>query len=141
MDYQKQGKNFLNKHGIKFSAKFEGDKCPLWCEDGKHIHGKRHLITFKRQALETAPGKISGFSLSFWNSYNDAATGKLPTPYDVLSVIEKHEVGTFEDWASELGYDTDSRKAYTTYKAVYAQWLKVEKFFTPEELEELQEIN
>ncbi len=132
MDYQKQGEDFLNKHGIKFSAKFKGDKCPLWC-DGKHRHGERHLITFTR------PGKR--FPLSFWNSYNDAATGKLPTPYDVLSVIEKYEVGTFEDWASELGYDTDSRKAEKTYKAVYAQWLKIEKFFTPEELEELQEIN
>ena len=131
-NYQKQGTDFLNKHSIKFSATFNGDKCPLWC-DGKHIHGKCHLITFTR------PG--GQFSLSFWNSYNDAATGKLPTPYDVLSVIEKHEVGTFEDWANELGYDTDSRKAEKTYKAVYAQWLKVEKFFTPEELEELQEIN
>lgn len=41
-----------------------------------------------------------------------------PTEYDVLACLTKNEVGTFENFCSEFGYDTDSRTAKKTYKAV-----------------------
>lgn len=130
--YQKQASDFLTNHGITFKAKFMGDKCPIWC-DGKHIHGDRYLVTFRR-------GKQS-LTLSFWNSLHDQENGKAPTSYDVLAAIEKYEVGTYEDFCSNYGYDTDSRKAYTTYKLVLKEYTKVSGFFTESELTELQEIN
>lgn len=64
-----------------------------------------------------------------------------PSAYDVLSCLQKYEVGTFDNFCSEFGYDTDSRTAYKTYKAVMKEWKNVELLFTPEQLELLQEIS
>jgi hypothetical protein len=64
-----------------------------------------------------------------------------PTAYDVLASITKYDVGTFDNFCSEFGYDADSRKAYKTYKAVMEEWKNIELLFTPDQLEQLQEIN
>lgn len=65
---------------------------------------------------------------------------KVPTAYDVLACVEKNEVGTFEDFCGNFGYDTDSRKAETVYRAVCEEYRKVQNFFTAEELDKLNEI-
>ena len=127
-----------------------------------HIHGKHYRCTIS--------GKDRGhLTIDFWNSYADEAfnaekkayttsvsrftvrgkpsekyfTDKPRTPdaYSLFACIEKYEPGTFEDFCSNFGYDFDSRRAETVYHAVVKDWRKVAKFFTPEELEELQEIN
>jgi len=49
-------------------------------------------------------------------------------------------VYSFKDFCGEFGYDTDSRKAFTTYKAVKREWENVSKLFTEDEIELLQEI-
>ena len=46
-----------------------------------------------------------------------------PTASDVLSSLIMDAVGfanarNFEDWASEYGYDTDSRKAFATFELI-----------------------
>jgi hypothetical protein len=64
-----------------------------------------------------------------------------PTPYDVLACITKSEPGSFEEFCGEFGYDTDSRKAEQVYFAVQAEWSKVRRFFTAEEIAEIQEIS
>lgn len=66
---------------------------------------------------------------------------KVPTAYDLLACIENNDPGTFEDFCSNFGYDTDSRRAEAAYKAVQQQWRDVERFFTAEELAEAQEIS
>lgn len=70
-----------------------------------------------------------------------AVKRKAPTAYDLLASITKYDPDTFENFCSEFGYDTDSRKAEKTYFAVQEEWNKVRKFFTTEELEKLREIN
>jgi hypothetical protein len=67
--------------------------------------------------------------------------GKQPTPYDVLACLTKYDPGTFEDFCGEFGYDTDSRKAYKTYKAVKREWENVAILFNDEQLDMLREIN
>lgn len=47
------------------------------------------------------------------------------------------ESDDFEDWCSELGYDTDSRKAERTYKACKAEAVKLEKFLGREAFQTL----
>ena len=42
---------------------------------------------------------------------------------------------------NEYGYNTDSRQAFKTYKAVVREWKNIKKLFTPEQIEVLQEIN
>lgn len=66
---------------------------------------------------------------------------KNPTAYDVLVCLTKSEPGTFEDFCSEFGYDTDSKKAEKIYNAVSNEWLNISKLFTDSEIEQLQEIN
>lgn len=64
-----------------------------------------------------------------------------PTAYDMLDCITRYEPGTFEDFCSDYGYDSDSRRAETVYQAVVKEWRMVSRFFTAEELAEIQEIN
>lgn len=64
-----------------------------------------------------------------------------PTAYDVLACLTKYDPNTFEDFCSEFGYDTDSKKAEKTYNAVVKEWQMVCALFTDAEIEQLQEIN
>ena len=132
-----QANNFLRKHGIKFSAKpTDSGNCPQWRENCDHIHGDEHRARFSRE------GK--SFSVLFWNSYEDARRGHQVEAYDVLSCLQKYDPGDFSEFCSEFcseyGYDEDSRRDEKTWRAVVREWRKVEKFFNPEELTELQEI-
>lgn len=63
-----------------------------------------------------------------------------PTPYDVLACLTKSEPGSFGDFCSEYGYDNDSRRAEKIYFAVQDEWSKIRKFFTEEQITEMQEI-
>lgn len=65
---------------------------------------------------------------------------KVPTAYDVLASLTNNDPGTFEDFCSNYGYDTDSRKAEKTYKAVLDEWKNVQALFNDEEIEQLQEM-
>lgn len=67
--------------------------------------------------------------------------GKIPTAYDVLTCIEKYPVYDFNDFCSNYGYDTDSRKAYKIYKAVKKESENIHILFNDHELELLREIN
>ena len=63
-----------------------------------------------------------------------------PTAYDVLACLQKYDVGTFENFCSEFGYDEDSRTAEKIYKAVCKEYLNVCKLWSDSEIEELAEI-
>ena len=64
-----------------------------------------------------------------------------PSTYDVLSCLQKHDVGTFEDFCSEFGYSNDSISALKTYNACLKEFNSLQALFTDSELELLQEIN
>ena len=64
-----------------------------------------------------------------------------PTAYDVLACLQKYDIGTFEDFCSEFGYDTDSRSALKTYEACKEEFTNLQTLFTDSEIELLQEIN
>lgn len=127
-DYNKRAIDFLNATSTSFDVAFkkhdfyfDGDK------DTRDIY----RITLKN--------KLHTYRFNFGQSI--ANTGICPNPYDVLSCLQKYEVGTFENFCNDFGYDTDSRAAYKTYKAVMKEWKNVELLFTPEQIELLQEIN
>ena len=79
--------------------------------------------------------------LKNYQSYIELVQGEAPTLYDILSCLQKYEVGTFEDFCGDFGYDQDSRTALKTYKAVVKEYDKVCSLFSNEELEVLQMIN
>ena len=63
-----------------------------------------------------------------------------PTLYDVITCLQKYDVGTFEDFCSEYGY-TNERQHGKIYDAVVKEYDKMCSLFTDEELEVLQMIN
>lgn len=76
----------------------------------------------------------------YLNDFCDVIPGEEPTAYDILACIQKYDVGTFKDFCGEFGYDEDSRKAEKIYKAVLQEFNNVQKIWSDEEIEELQEI-
>jgi len=138
-DYEIQARDFLKKWGIKFSVrKTNSGKCPLFCDDSKHIHGDEHRIKLVRHLT----GKRLEFP--FWNSLNDSQKGKEPTCYDVLACISSdlHCPETFEEFCSEYGDNTDSRKALALFRRCDSFGRKLRAFFDNEEMQaDLQNIN
>ena len=63
-----------------------------------------------------------------------------PNAYSVLACLQKYDVGTFEDFCSEFGYDEDSRTAERVYIAVIKEYKDLTRIFTEEQMEELCEI-
>jgi len=64
----------------------------------------------------------------------------VPNAYDVLACLEKYDVGTFEEFCAEFGYDDDSRTAERIYLAVIKEYKELTRIFTEEQMEELREI-
>lgn len=130
-DYQQQATDFLNATSTAFTATFKDSLHPEW--DKQYLHDA-FTCTLKN--------KLHRYRFTFYQSRNESTgTGtNPPTAYDVLAGMTKYEVGSFEDFCSEFGYDNDSRAAYKTYKAVLKEWKNVERLFTSEQIELLQEI-
>lgn len=127
-DYNKQAIDFLNATSTSFDVAFK--KHDFYFPDDKE---QRDIFRI------TLKNKLHTYRFNFGQSVANA--GITPKPYDVLSCLTKYEVGTFENFCSDYGYDIDSRKAYKTYKAVMKEWKNIELLFTPEQIELLQEIN
>lgn len=64
-----------------------------------------------------------------------------PTLYGVLCCLQKYEVGTFEEFCEDYGYNEDSRKAEKIYKAVVKEYKAMQRLFNDDELEILRLIN
>lgn len=63
-----------------------------------------------------------------------------PTPYDILAGLTKYNPGTFENFCSEFGYDTDSKTAEKTYNAVVNEYTNLCTLFSDAEMEKMEEI-
>lgn len=64
-----------------------------------------------------------------------------PSAYDVIAAVQKSDPGTFEDFCADFGFDTDSRTAERTYKAVVDEYRNIAMLFSDDELEAIQEIS
>ena len=129
-EYQLQAEKFLSDHGIKFSSRFIAFK-PYF--PGEKDYRNVYILYLTRD------GKAD-YETGFGQSIIDSRSNTLPTAYDLLTCITKYDPASFDDFCGEYGYNNDSRKAEATYKSVKADWIKVQRFFTEQELEELQEI-
>lgn len=109
--------------------------------DGKTTH------EFKRDRLKSCFDSKGRFQPLLFhrnifplNSEEKILEPKAPTAYDVLACLQKYDVGTFEQFCSEFGYDTDSRTAEKTYHAVKNEYVNVCALWNEAEVLELQEI-
>lgn len=127
MDYQKQANDFANKHGITLEI---GSP-----DYGRHFHDDKESRYIFPVTLK-CHGKQ--YTFKFGQSINGG--DEEPTMYDILTCMTKYDPETFENFCSEFGYDTDSRKAEKTYKAVKKEYAAMKRLFSNEVLEEMQEI-
>jgi hypothetical protein len=95
--------------------------------------GINNNYSIRKEYLERNVGKGSFYIYSL-------VAGKKPSLYDVLTCLQKYDVGSFEDFCSELGYNTDSRQAKKTYKAVCKEYQSMCTLFSNEELRVLNAI-
>ena len=128
-EYQKQAREFLEKHGITFEHK-KGNNKASW-----EPSGQNYSVTLQQN------GKHVTFD--FWGSIHDKEDGIDLDAYSVLSCIsfDLFCPDEFEDFCGEFGYDTDSRKALKTFHKCASFAAQLQAFFTEEQIEDLQEIN
>lgn len=128
-DYQKQANDFLAKTGVKFSAKLIDHD--FYFPDDKE--------TRDIYRINLSRGKMRR-SFKFGQSLVNSNGKTPPSAYDVLACLQTYEVGSFEDFCRDLRYDTDSRTAERTYKAVLKEYKMVCDIWTSDEIEGLSEI-
>lgn len=66
-----------------------------------------------------------------------------PNPLEILHAIALDAQAinmTFEEWASDFGYDSDSRKAEAIYKECIASGKKLQSILTPAQIEEIANL-
>lgn len=112
-------------------------------DSGFYYKMGRQIVPIDRKHLEhkNLASLIKSKSWDFNPKYDTIHYPVAPSEYSVLCCLTKYNPETFEDFCSEFGYDTDSRSAKKTFKAVTKEWLKVSALFNDEELELLREIN
>lgn len=66
------------------------------------------------------------------------------TEYDILSSLEKYDVGSMDEFKQEFGYEINNAKDLTnfinTYNAVVEQYRDICRCFTTKQIEALREI-
>lgn len=166
-EYLEQTKNFLNKANAKCEIVYGGiSRNETWKETAKR-NWYDVMITTPRGKMSYVfwdsinNTEISQMTLEEYvekklkRRYSDFPYNKrkkaerelkmlkaeaVPNEYDVLACLEKYDVGTFEDFCSEFGYDEDSRTAERIYIAVIKEYKDLTRIFTEEQMEELSEI-
>lgn len=144
-DYEQQALDFAEKHGVTLTVTFS--HYGLYFPDDKEKRdvyncflqrkGKGYSFTFGQSiAHSTGSKKWVGQGIK----RKEVSNKKVPTMYDILACLQKYDPDTFDNFCSEFGYDTDSRKALDTYLSVQEEWKGVRSLFH-DILEELQEIN
>jgi len=131
---ESKAEQFLQEHRINFNATFLRYGAHFEEDRDRGVNRDNYRCTFSRGRARLV--------IFFGQSLNDSdgGGGNPPRAYDVLACIGKNDPGLFEEFCREFGYETDSRRAEKTYKAVVKEWKNVSAFFTAEELEALQEI-
>lgn len=109
---------FVNKNRIRISVDYadENKNAPGW-KDANH-----YKVTLK----------MGRKSLTTYFSQGYGIQGE-PKAADVLNALASDSAGfdnarSFEDWASEYGYDPDSRKAEKIYRVCERQAAKLKNF-------------
>jgi len=142
---------FLSERNIRYAVEYKYDTLPPWgSADDKPVN--HYVATFDRDGKKPL---VVPFYDSIANSYmaNGPAwdymtkvvprSGSMriaPSAYDILVVVEKYDVGTFEEFCSDFGYDSDSRNAEQRYFAVQKESAEVRRFFTEDEIDELSDM-
>jgi len=124
--YTQSTEQFAKQHNVKLKI--------------NNVEYKRHFDTDKesRYVFNCALSR-NGKKYTFNFGQSIFKGSEEPEIYDILACLQKYEIGTFEDFCADFGYDNNSITAHKTYKAVLKEYQAVERLFG-DILEELKEI-
>lgn len=124
-----QVREFLVNCGATIKVEYAGMSTPNW---DTQEHATYHCL------IETQKGAMG---MLF---YTSLANAEEPSEYDILACLQKYEVGDLEDFIFDFGYEIkkkgDLKRIQDTYNAVVREYQDVCRCFTPEQIEQLQEI-
>lgn len=133
-EYVKQAKDFLESCNATMTITYLGKEANANWNEAK-------LRNTYRATIKTPKGSMW---VKFWDSMANTQSGKKPNEYDILACLQKYDVGTIDDFVSEYGYEVkewaDVKRIQKTYKAVCAEYKKVCRCFTEDQIEAMQEI-
>lgn len=155
VNYLQQARDFLYETKSKMVVKFlennfyfSDDKTKRDIYQITLTRGKRKFVFRFGQSIKasgkficwenpsyTSQVKVLGADCSLNMDYAE------PSEYDVLVCLTKYEVGTFENFCTDFGYDVDSRSAEKIYQAVVNEYQSLCTLYNDKELEKLQQIN
>lgn len=130
-EYEEQAREFLNRNGLRLTIG-EGEIVEKW--DSKRFAYKCRLYNGRRS-----------YGFTFYDSVWNFQHNEEPRAYDILACLNGYDVGTFEEFCDEYGYfpiedSKNYKEAQETYKACKREYEGLRRILTPEQLEELQEI-
>lgn len=132
MNYQQQAIDFANKHNLTLKV-----GRPTFKKHFMEDKEERYVFPCKLQRGDKV------YKFKFGQSLN--AGNKPPTMYDVLSCIEKYDVGTFQEFCNEFGYDDAPLSQYPQVMKIYKNVVKEGKaileLFDGELPEEIYDIS
>lgn len=151
-EYIKQATEFLQKTYTKMKIRYVGLAVNKeWKEKDERclyeitLTSPRGSMTFDFwDSIQNTKIRIMPFDEYNVQANKELAAKKkaaVPSVYDVLACLTKCDPGTFEDFCSNYGYDEDSRTAERVYFTVQKEYTQLARLFTPEQMEELAEIN
>lgn len=109
-------KQFVNRHRITADVE--------WADHNPNMDDERGTMNHFKVTLRCGRRRMT-----LYFSQGFGISGE-PQPADILECLASDASGaeqSFEDWCSDLGFDSDSRKAERTYKAVQTQTEKLRK--------------
>lgn len=139
-NYKKQGIDFLKGTGTDLSMVFS-HKTTKFIEGLTNAVYKVTLVNTKHR-----------YTFEFHQSAKGTEEKKKPIAYDILSCLTKYELGSFDDFCGDFGYETqiydedinryiDNPDSLKIYKACLNEYKHVKMLWTDKQIEALQEIN
>ena len=122
-------RKFIFSFGQSLAA---SGKYILYYDNQKYERGYR----FQESELKTIRCAFIGYG----RVYDKNKDYQIPDAYSVLACLTKYDPGSFENFCGDFGYDTDSRRAEKTYKAVQDEYKNVKMLWSDAEIEKLREI-
>ena len=123
MDYRKETSDFLKRVNAKVKITSIGYERPLWSSS----YYCTYRITISRNGKR--------YTYKYYDNNR-----RTPDEYDVLSCLEKYDVGSYKDFCDNFGYDNEFNKdTMKIYKAVLKEVEGVKRVFV-DVLEEFAEI-
>lgn len=130
-EYVENALKFMQKNGVKMSIKYVDYVYNPWNEEKWARWHNKYKVIIKRNNKQ--------MTVNFYDSAYNTENGLKPTEYDILACLTKYDVGSFEDFCWEFGYDLGTKNVEKTYKAVVREYNNVVRVFG-DIIKELQEI-